>query len=60
MLALGLGKSYAKTEVGKSFTYMIFLGRQMVLVIGIKLHGIYFQDQNTDQQANNNRTIIEQ
>jgi hypothetical protein len=41
-------KLYAKTKAGK-FLLVCLLTWQMVVVIGIKIPGIQFQDQNTEQ-----------
>ncbi len=58
MVAIGLWKPYAKTKVGECITCS--LTWQMVVVIRIKIPGIHFQDQNTEQQSNTAWKITQQ
>ncbi len=48
MVAIGLQKPYAKTKVGKPCTCMMFIDSTDVVVNGINIPGIHFQDQNAE------------
>ncbi len=59
MVAIGLPKPQAKTKVGESCTCKMFIEPENVEDNMIKIPGIYFQDQNTEQGSNNSRIMME-
>jgi hypothetical protein len=56
MVAIGLRKPYANMEVGDPCTCMMCIDSLMVVLNGIKISGIHFQN----QILNNNQMKIEQ
>jgi hypothetical protein len=63
MVAIGLQKPYAKTEVGESCTCIdVYVSRFPVEVTSLQDQNSLntFRDQNTALQLHSNRTIIQQ